>query len=265
MGEVLKMLPPERHCLFVVKRNELEAQLSTLRHLTTTLPQDPQERLQFSRHFQGSRNPGELFTHLVANSCFSAAEGLWNSQLRSQILPDIAVKAVIGIGTNADPNTFIGMLEEFIIPSLDGNFALLPLLWLWSCRLADDMDDNGDLPKAIDLLQVSFNVLSSFLCFFTDSFRMTLRTNLASQWSAPRTSSSFVFTLRSQPIRHSSIGNRLNESRELWLRLPETQNLAIQVFPPLRKCCSHHHNLLKSCEVPTIPACLAQLFWNLAK
>lgn len=91
--------------------------------------------------------------NLIASGCFSAAESLWNSTLRKKINPGAAVKAIVGIDKDADPATYIGMLEELIIPSLDCNFELLPPLWTWCCELADKMDEQNELTKAIDLLQ----------------------------------------------------------------------------------------------------------------
>jgi hypothetical protein len=165
LGEVLKMLPADRHSLFVEKQTQLQDQLATLRHLSSILPANSEEKLTFERRFQGSRNPGEFFASLVANENFSAAEGLWNSLLRKKIYPDDAIKAIVSIRANADPNAYLGMLEEFIIPSLSRTFHLLPPLWTWSCQLADEMDDNGDLNKAIDLLQVrlySCHIIANF-------------------------------------------------------------------------------------------------------
>lgn len=165
LGEVLKMLPTSRHLLFEAKRCQLEDQLATLRHLTSILPTESEDRLHFARCYQGSRNPGELFTKLVENESFPAAEELWNSLLRAKISPDVAVKAIVDIGANADPHAYIGLLEEHIIPSLSSHFHLLPPLWIWSKKLADEWDDNDDLCKAIDILQV--RIVLSVHCTLT--------------------------------------------------------------------------------------------------
>lgn len=61
LGEVSKLLPSDRHSLFLQKQIQLNDHLATARYLLNVLPKQPEEKLQHARHFQGSRSPGELF------------------------------------------------------------------------------------------------------------------------------------------------------------------------------------------------------------
>ena len=104
LQEVLKILPSNRHLLFEEKRSQIEDQLATLRYVSNIIPPGGEEKHQFVRRFQGARNPGELFVNLMKNHYFAAAEGLWNSFLKAKIHPQVAVKAIAVIDTNADPD-----------------------------------------------------------------------------------------------------------------------------------------------------------------
>ncbi|CAB9502935.1 expressed unknown protein [Seminavis robusta] len=153
LGEVIKILPPDRHEMFERKKEQLEDQLLTIRYLAKAKPDRSIDRASFVRRFQGSRDPGQLFANLVADSCFSAAEGLWNSHLRPKIQPEVAVGAILEIRTESDPQAYLGLLEHLVLPSLTIDYELLPSICNWCCQLADDLDEVHNLEKAIGLLQ----------------------------------------------------------------------------------------------------------------
>jgi len=155
LEEVLKILPHERHQPFQEERSILESQLCTLSYLKNILPVDTHAKGDFLLRFQGSRNPGQLFSSLVAHGYFSAARDMWQSHLRSDIPSQVAVQSVIRIGANVDPAAYVLLLEDFILPSLAINYDLLPSLSVWACRIADELDQNNKLEQAIHLLQVS--------------------------------------------------------------------------------------------------------------
>ena len=76
--------------------------------------------------------------------------------LRLDIGPEVAVESIIRLGSNVDPRGYVALLEGLVMPSLSISYELLPSLWVWSCQLADELDDQDRLQQAIHLLQVSF-------------------------------------------------------------------------------------------------------------
>mgnify|MGYP005843013703 CR=1 FL=1 len=158
ISEVLKILPHERHPPFEEKKKMMEAQLTALKYLSSVVPEDPEEAFHFTRRFQGSRSPGELFANFVARGCFKYAENMLKSYLRPQITASVAVESILRVQQEADPRSYISLLEELVMPSLCINHELLPSVWIWACRLADDLDDSDRINDAIFLLEVSLAV-----------------------------------------------------------------------------------------------------------
>ena len=153
---VIKRLPSEQHHVFEAKRRGLQDQLLTLKFIASLTRDHPGHKEEFSKRFQGSRNPAELFSHLLATEHFSAAKKLWNTHdLRQYIGPEKAVECIILLGPDVDPSGYATViLENLIMPSLSISYELLPSLWVWSCKLADEFDKQGCLEQAIILLQV---------------------------------------------------------------------------------------------------------------
>ena len=153
---VIQKLPSEQHQVFEAKRRGLQDQLTTLKFITSLGPKDPGPNAKFSKRFQGSRDPAELFSNLIAAEHFFAAEEMWNSHhLRQYIGSEKAVESIIRLGPDVNPSEYATvLLENLIMPSLSISYELLPSLWVWSCKLADELDKQGCLQQAIILLQV---------------------------------------------------------------------------------------------------------------
>lgn len=163
--EVSNILPIEKQPVFHMKRQMLRYQLVALEYLSDVIQKDGGAKIAgASSRLQSSRNAGELFANLIAEGHFAIAEGMWKSSLRPQISPEVAVGSILKIDCETDPKTYLCLLEEAVMPCLSINHELLPSLWMWACRMANEMDDRGSISDAILLLEVrqlSLNILTT--------------------------------------------------------------------------------------------------------
>jgi hypothetical protein len=157
MSNVSKAFEESQTSEFDSKKTDLAEKLAAMKYLESILDKDKPVLLNST--FAGIRSTKELFSRFVQKNFFLAAEQMWRSELRSKITSDAMVSSVLGVSTTENPRKYASLLTEIIFPSLAINHELLPLLLAWSCKTADDFDDEtgagSRLDDAIFLLEVS--------------------------------------------------------------------------------------------------------------
>jgi hypothetical protein len=112
-----------------------------------------------STPFANIRSPIQLYDAFVRERKFSLAECLCHSNLQSLLAVEDMVLPMLQIDAQVDPREYASLLRDVVIPNLTIGDELFSGLELWSCRVAEGLDDraeeNLDLEAAILLLQVS--------------------------------------------------------------------------------------------------------------
>ena len=98
---------------------------------------------------------GGLFSCLVGNGNFSAAEKIWGSTMKSKLTSSILTSSTLQISPTIHPREYSNLVEYIVLPSLSINHELLSSILSWSCKLADDFEtaDEKGLDKSIFLLE----------------------------------------------------------------------------------------------------------------
>ena len=148
--------------LLIEKNIALQEKLAALEYLDSVL--GPGKQLRLTPSFGDFRSPKELFSCLVENGYFLAAESLWKSAMRSKIPTETMVSSILAVNSDVDPRKYSSLLQEVVFPSLTINHELLSPILAWSCQTADSFDDtprkiNG-LDDSIFLLSVSRTVVN---------------------------------------------------------------------------------------------------------
>jgi hypothetical protein len=141
---------------FDSKVKSLEERIEAMGYLGTIL--SGENSVKLNSKFAAVHSSEGLFTCLIQNGHFIAAEHMWKSSLRDKLSTEAMVAAILKIKSTVDPREYASLLEEIVFPSLAINHELLPSLLAWSCETADSFDDTGSkayaLDEAIYLLEV---------------------------------------------------------------------------------------------------------------
>jgi hypothetical protein len=146
--------PPEHLSKLRSKEKSVADHIIALEFVAQASPTYP-----LSTPFANIRSPIQLYDAFVQERKFSLAECLCHSSLHSLLTSDDMVLPLLQIDAEVDPREYAPLLRDVVIPNLTISDELFYRLELWSCRVAEGLDDradvNLDLEAAILLLQVS--------------------------------------------------------------------------------------------------------------
>lgn len=152
---VAERVPLEQGEKLVAKKDAIANRIAALEFLASV-----SEHSRPTTPFHTIRSPRHLYIVLVREQNFSLAEALCRSKLRHQITPEILVAPILKINAagNVQPQKYLSLLSNIVIPALAVNDEYFSQVKIWCCSLADDMDASNherlSLNDAIDLLQV---------------------------------------------------------------------------------------------------------------
>jgi hypothetical protein len=117
--------------------------------------------LLLSSPFSSIESIPQLFRVLVSSASFTTAERVQSSDWGEAITAEVVASSILGIASYTDPRLYVRWLENKVIANLSINHQLLKVLQAWTCRTADDLDDQDNdedkcgLDSSILLLEVS--------------------------------------------------------------------------------------------------------------
>ena len=147
----------------------LEERMIAIQYLNTLLDDiksdadaivDPKSEINsmnsmFSPQYSSIGSIDDLFFCFVQYGNFTAAEKLWGSTMRSKIKAETMVSSILQIPSTIHPREYANLLDDIVLPSLSINHELVPSILGWSCKMADEFDNEHEdgLDRSIFLLE----------------------------------------------------------------------------------------------------------------
>ena len=161
LGDVEKALSKADGKKLASKRKALEQQLAAWKVVASM--GELNAILQTPLH--SIRSPAHLFAVMMEEGRFEQAEVFCRSGGIFQLSMEELVSPFLKVSPEVQPDRYIWLLRDLIMPRLFANDESLSHLRAWGCRMADALDDADKLEEAVLLLQVSYVLMENNLGF----------------------------------------------------------------------------------------------------